>query len=166
MRRVLASASVAAAGAMLLAGCGTARPVAVPNVTGERLDVAESSLDAAGVDHRAVGGGAFGVVLRSRWQVCAQDPRAGAPAVSVTLTVARVCDLAPRTLLARVVPAVTGEKLDAAQAELQAEGLGYRVESDDEIVVRSHWIVCDQEPAPGERGRLVELYVSRDCDDW
>ena len=139
MSRVLAAASAAAAGAMLLAGCGTARPVAVPNVT---------------------------VVLRSRWQVCAQDPRAGARAVSVTLVVARVCDLAPRTRRARVVPAVTGESLDAAQAQLQAEQLGYRVESDDEIVVRSRWIVCEQDPAPGERGRLVELYVARDCDDW
>jgi beta-lactam-binding protein with PASTA domain len=157
---------VAAAGAMLLAGCGAARPVPAPDVTGQRLDVAESNLDTAGLDHRVVGGGVAGVVLRSRWQVCAQDPRAGVRAVSVTLAVARVCDLAPRTPLARAVLAVTGENLDAAEAVLQAEGLGYRIESDDEIVVRSRWIVCDQDPAPGEHGRLVELYVARDCDDW
>ena len=166
MSRVLAAASAAAAAALLLAGCGTAGSVAVPNVTGQRLDVAESNLDATGLDHKIVGGGAFGVVLHSRWQVCAQEPRAGARAVSVTLVVARVCDVAPRTRQARLVPAVTGESLDAAQAEFQAEGLGYRVESEDEIVVRSNWNVCEQDPAPGERGRLVELYVARDCDDW
>ena len=166
MSRALTSASAVAAAAMLLAGCGTARPVAVPNVTGQRLDVAESNLDAAGLDHRTLGGGVVGVVLRSHWQVCAQNPRPGARAVSVTLVVARVCDLAPEAQVARIVPAVTGESLDAAQEALRAEGLGYRVESEDEIVVRSRWTVCDQDPAPGERGRLVELYVARDCDDW
>lgn len=164
MRRVLASASAATLGAVLLTGCGRASLARVPNVTGQRLDVAEANLDAAALDHHTVGGGVFGVVLHSRWQVCSQTPAPGARATSVTLVVARACDLAPRTPTSRLVPDVTGENLIAAEAALQLEGLGYRIDSTEEIVVLSDWVVCDQEPAGGDRGRIVELYVDRGCD--
>jgi len=138
----------------------------VPDVTGQRLDVAEGSLDAAGLDHRTVGGGTLGVIMHSRWQVCAQSPRPGLKAFEVTLIVARACAVPPATGARRIVPDVRGENLDAAEAHLRIRGLGYRVEASDEIVVRSHWIVCEQDPLPPARGRTVELYVSRDCDSW
>ena len=153
---------------LVVVGCGSARPVTVPNVAGQRLDVAETNLDAVGLDHRIVGGGVVGVILHSRWQVCAQAPRPGLKAVEVTLIVSRVCAVPPTATGKRVVPDVRGESLDAAEAQLGLEGIGYRVQASDEIIVRSHWIVCEQDPGPDTRSRTVELYVSRDCDsqDW
>jgi hypothetical protein len=56
------------------------KPAAIvePNVTGQRLDVAEMHLDAKRLRYREVGGGTFGVVVRSNWNVCSQEPSAGA----------------------------------------------------------------------------------------
>ena len=34
------------------------------------------------------------------------------------------------------------------------------------VILRSRWQVCDQDPAPGEWGATVELYVEQDCWDW
>ena len=93
MASVKALAALAAA-ALLAAGCGHVSPRRVPDVTGERLDLAEDRLDDLGLRYETIGGGVFG------------------------------------------------------------------------IVVRSHWVVCDQEPAPGRVDTRVELYVERDCDDW
>jgi hypothetical protein len=78
--------------AALLAGCGgTAQPKRVPNVRGERLDVAEARLDARGLDWEEVGGGTFGVVVRSHWYVREQIPAPGRKATTVRLVVER-CD--------------------------------------------------------------------------
>jgi hypothetical protein len=78
--------------AALLAGCGgTAEPKRVPNVRYERLDVAEARLDARGIGWEEVGGGTFGVIVRSNWYVREQIPKAGAKATTVKLIVER-CD--------------------------------------------------------------------------
>ena len=62
----------------------------VPNLTGTPLDVAEDQLEAEGIDHDTVGGGLFGIIDRSAWEVCATDPPAGEDATGgVTLYVAR-----------------------------------------------------------------------------
>jgi hypothetical protein len=94
--KVAAFAAALAAASLLAAGCGGGKvaPQRVPDVTGERLDIAEDRLDDLGLRYDAIGGGVLG------------------------------------------------------------------------IVVRSHWVVCSQEPAPGRRDTRVELYVERDCDDW
>lgn len=67
----------------------------MPNVTGQRLDIAEGNLQRAGVDPNnltIIGGGTFGVVVKSAWQVCAQSPAAGRPTTSAPqLTIARIC---------------------------------------------------------------------------
>ena len=152
--------------ASVTTGCGrSAEPKTVPNVTGVPLDVAEARLDARGVDFIIAGGGTFGVILRSRWQVCEQDPRAGRTATEVTLVVERACSTMPPQR-AVVVPDVKYASLDDAEAELRRAGLGYTVVPDGVIVVRSNWQVCNQDPAPGEWGASVELYVERDCWDW
>lgn len=56
-------------------------PVAVavkmPKVTGERLDVAESDLDAVGLSYTELGGGTFGIIVKSNWYVCSTRPAAG-----------------------------------------------------------------------------------------
>ena len=60
-------------------------------MTGRRLDVAESTLDALGLRYHTAGGGTFGIVVRSHWIVCRQDPPPHTVATRVLLTVARSC---------------------------------------------------------------------------
>jgi hypothetical protein len=87
MRKALLIAVV-----VLAAGCGgTAEPKRVPNVRYERLDVAEARLDARGIGWEEVGGGTFGVIVRSNWYVREQIPKPGAKASTVQLVVER-CD--------------------------------------------------------------------------
>lgn len=76
MIRMLLSCAVAAT---MLGACGGA-DATMPEVTGERLDVALSDLDAAGIskdDVNVVGGGVFGVLDESNWKVCDQEPSVG-----------------------------------------------------------------------------------------
>ena len=62
----------------LLAGCGgDADPQQVPDVRGQRLDVAEERLDRSGLDYEEIGGGTFGIVVRSNRRVCEQEPQPG-----------------------------------------------------------------------------------------
>ena len=149
---------------IVVAGCGGREAKAVPRVDGERLDVAKETLDDAGLGYEVIGGGAFGVVVESHWQVCEQHPKAGRRASSVELIVARAC---PRSFPRRGVPNVVGLRLDAAERELGRRGLEYYVYADDKVIIRTNWTVCDQYPAPGDRAKNieVELYVDRfSCD--
>ena len=161
----LAAALAALGASLVLASCGETRRARVPDVSGESLDVAEADLDAADLHYSVVGGGTFGVIVRSHWQVCRQSPKPGAVATKVTLVVARACDR-PSPGRTAVVPDVEYESLDAAEAQLAKAGLGWKVESDRPIFDRSDWEVCDQNPGPGEWAKSVELYVDRSCDDW
>ena len=77
---------------MLVAGCGGAgQAKRVPDVRGQRLDLAEARLDARGLRWEEVGGGVFGVVVRSNWYVEDQIPLPGKRATKVRLVVVR-CD--------------------------------------------------------------------------
>jgi hypothetical protein len=77
---------------VIVAGCGgTAQPKRVPNVRYERLDIAEARLDARGIGWEEVGGGTFGVIVRSNWYVTEQIPKPGRKATTVKLVVER-CD--------------------------------------------------------------------------
>jgi hypothetical protein len=60
----------------------TTRPPAVarfvvPDVVGLRLDVARERIEQEGYDVERSGGGLFGVVVESNWQVDGQTPTAG-----------------------------------------------------------------------------------------
>lgn len=96
---------------LVAAGCasGESAPDAVmPAVVGEQLDVALSDIERAGFDDdvEVVGGGTFGVVVESNWQVCEQTPAAGEALTAPRLTVDRSCDeVASETTMA---PATTG----------------------------------------------------------
>ncbi len=84
-------AVVATAG---LAGCGGDKATTMPDVTGKTLDDAKSAIKDAGYgdEVKVGGGGLFGVVVESNWEVCAQNPAAGTTvAGKPTLTVARSC---------------------------------------------------------------------------
>ena len=50
---------------------------AVPNLVGERLDVAKDRLSRAGFEVDVQGGGVFGIVVDSNWQVVEQTPGPG-----------------------------------------------------------------------------------------
>jgi beta-lactam-binding protein with PASTA domain len=154
-----------ACAALVAAGCGSVSSKPLPKVTGQSLDVAEANLDALDLHYSVVGGGVFGVVIRSRWQVCRQAPASGVVASKVTLFVARSCD-APPAVREAVVPDLSYESLDVAESQLARAGLGWTVEAGGTVADRSDWEVCDQNPAPGDWGTSVELYVDRSCDDW
>jgi hypothetical protein len=50
---------------------------AVPALVGERLDVAKDRLDRSGFDPDVEGGGVFGIIKDSNWEVVTQDPGPG-----------------------------------------------------------------------------------------
>jgi serine/threonine protein kinase len=50
--------------------------ITVPSLSGQRLDVAERRLDDLGLGSTAEGGGIFGVLIPSDWDVCATSPSA------------------------------------------------------------------------------------------
>ncbi|MFL5847280.1 MAG: PASTA domain-containing protein [Solirubrobacteraceae bacterium] len=50
---------------------------AVPALVGERLDVAKDRLGRSGFDPDVDGGGVFGIVVDSNWEVVSQDPGPG-----------------------------------------------------------------------------------------
>jgi beta-lactam-binding protein with PASTA domain len=152
-------------GPVALAACGGGvEPQAAPDVRGERLDVAERRLDDRNLDFERVGGGALGIVIRSSWQVCEQEPAPGRKATKVRLIVDRHCPPVPP--LERVVPDLVGLRVDRAEALLERRDLAYDVESQfpDTPVVSPRWVVCEQEPPAGERASRVALYAASDCD--
>ncbi len=51
--------------------------VTVPSLTGQRLDVAEQHLDDLGLNYTEEGGGLFGVIIPSDWNVCSTSPGEG-----------------------------------------------------------------------------------------
>lgn len=53
------------------------RETTVPDVVGERLDIAKERIKRTGFVVDVQGGGLFGVVVDSHWQVAAQEPTAG-----------------------------------------------------------------------------------------
>ncbi len=149
--------------AALVAGCGAdADPKSVPDVRGKRLDVAEERLDAAGIGYEEVGGGTFGIVVRSNWSVCDQNPKPGERATEVRLIVARDCPPPPYP----IAPDLVDEVVDDAADELERRGIAYRVDPlyEPGPVVRSRWRVCEQEPSGGERTDYVTLLAAPRCD--
>jgi hypothetical protein len=55
----------------------TVAGIAVPDVVGLRLDVARERIERDGFAVKRSGGGLFGVVVESNWQVASQTPAAG-----------------------------------------------------------------------------------------
>jgi hypothetical protein len=71
-----------------------AQAIAMPDLSGARLDLAERYLDRLGAAHDTSGGGAFGVVVRDNWQVCTTTPPPGttlAPDDQAKLFIDRSC---------------------------------------------------------------------------
>jgi hypothetical protein len=69
-------------------------PVAVPDLVGERLDVARLDLRGRGLRATVIGGGFLGVLVEANWTVCETRPAAGASVpkrTRVKLIVDRAC---------------------------------------------------------------------------
>lgn len=77
-----------------LFGCGGSQPPVMPTVVGQKLDVALSDVKRAGFsnDVEVLGGGVLGIIDKSNWTVCEQEPAAGqAIADTPRLKVDRAC---------------------------------------------------------------------------
>jgi beta-lactam-binding protein with PASTA domain len=143
--------------AFVLAGCGSGEQRPAPDVVGERLDVAQERLDDRGLGYETIGGGAFGVLVTSRWTVCEQRPAPGRPTSRVELVVDRWCPPP-----APVVPSV--ERLPLAEADERLRERG--IEPETTWLDEADWfeaIVCEQHPPAGERAATVELRVGETC---
>lgn len=69
-------------------------PRTIPDESNQRLDVAEEELEGQGLHYKVVGGGVFGVVVKSHWTVCETRPSGGATVhgdTTIRLIVARTC---------------------------------------------------------------------------
>jgi hypothetical protein len=141
----------------------------LPDVVGERLDVAESDLDDLGIDYEAIGGGTFGVVVASNWTVCDQRPTAAEEASSVKLIIARPgdCDSSTQQQSGggsdEAIPDLVGERLDVAESELEDLGIAYEEIGGGTFgaIDESAWEVCKTRPAAGEPAQVVKLIVDR-----
>ena len=131
MRRFVAIVAIVAT-AMSVTGCSSGDAVTMPDVVGKRLDVAISDVQRAGIDDEldVVGGGMLGVLDKSNWTVCSQDPASGAPISKAPprVTVERDCDSdgatspKPTEDTAEPTPSSTeSEEPSASPTETQAE---------------------------------------------
>ena len=113
MKRILTPIVLTVA---VAAGCGgTTEPV--PNVVGERLDVAKSLMSDAGHETEELGGGTFGIIDESNWVVCETRPVSGATTGSpVKLIVERSCESS-----AAATEAAEEESVVEADAVLEEE---------------------------------------------
>jgi hypothetical protein len=145
----------------------------MPDVAGQRLDVAESELDDLDIPYEEVGGGTFGVIDTSAWTVCATKPKAGKRVgETVKLIVARpgecgnVSNVDEEGGSPDEVPDLIGLRLDIAESELEDLGIPYEEVGGGTFGVlnRSNWVVCETRPEPGERAEgVVKLIVDRSC---
>lgn len=93
MRRPIVTL-IAVAVSLLVAGCSGGSAITMPNVVGKGLDVAISDVKRAGINKEVevLGGGMFGIVDKSNWIVCSQEPQDGAKVSSAPrLKVDRTC---------------------------------------------------------------------------
>lgn len=110
--------------ALFVTGCGSSTPAQpVPDLVGERLDVAKSAAEDAGYDTEELGGGTFGIVVESNWTVCETDPPAGQiGSGTIRLIVDRSCpDTASAATGATEQEQNAAEQESAEQAEAEPE---------------------------------------------
>jgi beta-lactam-binding protein with PASTA domain len=62
-------------------------------------------------------------------------------------------------------PSLVGERLDDAIDVLDRAGLDYDTNGGGVLgpIVKSRWLVCRQDPAPGAQTKLIVLFVDREC---
>jgi hypothetical protein len=147
IRRAFAVSLGVALGVVTLVGCGSGTAAVMPDVVGRTLEVALSDIERAGYQGRpeVLGGGVFGVVDESNWQVCEQMPAAGqAVAEKPRLTVDRSCGGEPTEAPANTdTPSdddseeATSDPAEEAtdEAAAQEEMIGTMTESDYDAAI-------------------------------
>lgn len=113
---------------LAFSGCGG--DGITPSLVGQRLDVAESNVKDHGLKSEEIGGGTFGIVKKSNWTVCQQDPKPGAKDPDkVKLIVERVCSKTPADTAGASTTspsdAASGASTDLLRGRL--EGAGFTV---------------------------------------
>jgi len=150
------------------AGCGNTKPRHVPDVRGQRLDIAEAKLETLGLSYEIHGGGKLGVIDDSNWWVCSQNPQVGRWASKVDLAVAESCS----TPTSAGIPNVVGLNLHAAREALEAKNIEVNVETYDEyygdgdgetVIVERNWQVCEQSSSTWADQQSVQLIVDHEC---
>jgi beta-lactam-binding protein with PASTA domain len=178
---------------LALVGCEK-KEAAVPNVIGQRLDLAQSHMKDAGLKYEAIGGGTFGILDESNWTVCSTEPVAGQKSSdkAVKLIVDRVCSTSQSGTVNQssssttttspsagavsegsiTVPNVVGKDLQTAQDTMQAAGLRNLTSHDSTgqgrlQLVDRNWKVTEQSPAAGTKansGQEIDLGAKKFTD--
>lgn len=154
--------------------CGAEDKVVMPEVVGLQLDVALSDIERAGFSNEVevLGGGVFGVVVESNWEVCEQDPSPGEPVEAPRLTVDRSCESNEEVEPSESPTAAESpEALESESASPNETPAAYSYDGPDyEVVVRDdgigparltqYWILADVDfRDPGYRDEVKELVV-------
>jgi Domain of unknown function (DUF4839) len=147
------------------AGCGSDSNPVMPDVTGKKLDVAKSAIKDAGFEDevKVDGGGVFGVIDESNWQVCDQSPVVGADLSDAPrLTVDRSCDNAEpsETSTSIETPSETPAPDTDASREPDAEQVLTADNSEEFAALLAVPDYCDETIAPFVAkygGRTIEF---------
>lgn len=137
-------------------GCGSDKNAVMPDVTGKQLDVAKSAIENAGYkgDVKVEGGGVFGVINESNWEVCKQSPAAGQTVSGhPRLSVDRSCDAAAQ-------PSKTSSETSAESSQPHAKQVLTADNSKDLAALLKVSDYCDETVArfvDKYRGRTIEF---------
>lgn len=118
---------------MTLTACGPETPSVMPDVVGNRLDVAQNDIERAGFggDVEVVGGGLFGVIDESNWIVCEQSPAPGETITEPRLIVDRECDAESADEELSPTPAPSAAGSEAPVTDTTVDDLLNRLNSAD-----------------------------------
>jgi beta-lactam-binding protein with PASTA domain len=149
-----------------IAGCGSDKTPVMPDVTGKKLDVAKSAIKDAGFEDevKVDGGGVFGVVKESNWEVCDQSPAAGAAVSGAPrLMIDRSCrdDAEPSETSTPNEPASESEEPDpTTSSEPEADQVLTKSNSEEFAAVLRASDYCDESVgsfAADNSGRTIEF---------
>jgi hypothetical protein len=149
-----------------LTGCGSdqksATATVMPDVIGLQLDVALSDIERAGIEDKVevIGGGTFGVVNESNWQVCEQLPAAGTALTSAPrLTVDRSCEgVVPEATTPQTIPEPTAS--DPTSEESIQEPTG-PPEAEEILTVENSADLAALLAGPGECHETVAEFAAK-----
>jgi hypothetical protein len=146
------------------AGCGSDKNPVMPDVTGKKVDVAKSAIKDAGFEDEVTvdGGGVFGVINESNWEVCDQSPVAGETVSDAPrLTADRSCDAKPsETSKPSETPSETPEPDATESSEPDGEQALTADNSEEFAALLAVPDYCDETIAPfvaKYAGRTIEF---------
>jgi hypothetical protein len=171
--------TTAPAAAPASSGAGSAAIGSLPNLVGRGLQNAQDTAQAAGFDvlksHDALGRGRHQISDRE-WKVCFQNPAPGpVPTTSpLDFGAVKLAESCPATDQAGAEPGPAGASMPnliGKSVAVAEQSLGNDASisfkdatgADRTVLVRSNWLICAQDPAPGKpyNGVPVTLTVTK-----